>query len=145
LAHGFFRSAGGVFSTFDAPGRSGVQIFPMSIGPDGTVTGNYLNTDGHYAGFIRNHDGVVRAFNLQTARKSVGLFPYSINSSDAITGVYEDLSFAIQGFLRTSDGTFTAFMVPGAGATFALGINSSSVITGYFSAGVPSRGFLRMP
>jgi hypothetical protein len=56
LNHGFLRSAGGGFTTFDAPGptvSAGWGIFPESINDAGTITGHCTDAVGQNHGFLR--------------------------------------------------------------------------------------------
>lgn len=56
--HGFLRSPGGEFTTFDAPGASSALqdgTFPRSINSNGVIVGNYSAADKEVnRGFVRN-------------------------------------------------------------------------------------------
>ncbi len=56
--HGFLRSTGGKFITFDAPGAgttagSGSGTFSNNINDGGTITGRYVDANNVNHGFLR--------------------------------------------------------------------------------------------
>lgn len=57
--HGFLRTPGGEFTTFEAPGAgsvagSGSGTFPNSINDAGAITGHYTDGSNVNHGFLRN-------------------------------------------------------------------------------------------
>jgi len=58
VIHGFLRSPGGEFTTFDAPGANSAAgsffgTFPLSINDAGIITGHYSDDVGRNHGFLR--------------------------------------------------------------------------------------------
>jgi len=109
VIHGFVRSPGGEFNTFDAPGAgsvaaSGYGTFPNSINDAGAVAGHYTDAQGVTHGFERNPSGKIVTFDARgagsMAASGYGTFPESINGAGAITGRYADDHGIIHGFLR---------------------------------------------
>jgi hypothetical protein len=78
---------------------------------------------------------------------STGTIPTGINAEGVIVGYYNAGGNAYHSFLRVPDGTITKLddVSGGAGATFAMSINQSGDITGYFASAylAASHGFLR--
>jgi len=103
LYHGFLRSPGGKFTTFDAPGAA-IGTLPRSINAGGAITGHYGDANGLYHGFLRSSDGKITTFDAPGAGTGAGsgfgTFPESINDAGAITGHYIDAQGLNHGFLR---------------------------------------------
>lgn len=92
--HGFLRSRGGTFTTFDAP-NSIFQTNAGAINPAGAITGDYQEASAIH-GFLRAPDGT---FTTIDPVDSVDTFPAAINPAGAITGSYDDASALGHGFL----------------------------------------------
>ena len=101
--HGFLRSPGGKFTTFDAPGAA-IGTLPKSINAGGAITGHYGDANGLYHGFVRSPDGKFTTFDVPGAGTGAGsgfgTFSESINDAGAITGHYVDAQGLNHGFLR---------------------------------------------
>jgi len=160
--HGFLRSPGGEFITFDAPGANSTTgsfdgTFPTSINNGGTITGSYIDSKELTHGFLRSPGGEFITFDTpgasSVAAAGYGTFPKRINDAGAITGHYTDAHNVIRGFVRSPSGEFTTFDAPGASSVAAFGygtfpesINDTGTITGHYSdAHGMSHGFLRSP
>jgi hypothetical protein len=48
--HGFLRAPSGAFTIFDPPGS--IVIFPSAISATGVITGQYLDANFKYHGFV---------------------------------------------------------------------------------------------
>lgn len=151
---GFLRHKDGTITTFEVPGSTATKA--ESINPSGEITGYYYDglpgSLGGEHGFLRHEDGTIVAFDVPGS----GLYATqarSINPSGEITGFYYDAKNAqgsgVYGFLRHKDGKITTFDAPSAAAanfegTFALSINPSGEITGYYyDANNVVHGFVR--
>lgn len=162
VSHGFLRSPGGEFITFDAPGASSVPgsfdgTFPDSINDGGTITGHYADVHGVIRGFLRSPEGELSTFDAPGAGSvegpGYGTFPESINYAGAITGHYTDVHNVIRGFLRSSGGELItldalgASSVAGSGdGAFPESINDAGAITGHYTdVHNVTHGFLRSP
>ena len=103
LYHGFLRSPGGKFTTFDAPGAA-IGTLPKSINAGGAITGHYGDANGLHHGFLRSPGGKFTTFDAPgagtDAGSGFGTFPESINDAGAITGHYIDAQGRNHGFLR---------------------------------------------
>jgi hypothetical protein len=160
--HGFLRSPGGEFITFDAPDAvmtagSGSGTFPSSINKAGSITGHYTDGNGFYHGFLRSPAGEFLTLNAPGTGTSVsfrfGAFPGSININNqgTIAGNYIDFNNISHGFLRSPGGEFTTLDAPGAKSvpdsfdgTLPKSINNGGAITGnYVDSNGLIHGFLR--
>jgi predicted membrane protein len=106
--HGFIRNPFGKITTFDAPGagsgtEQGTGCFsdcPVSINDWGAVTGEYIDANNNYHGYLRSPEGKIVSFDPSG---SVFTLPFSINDGGVITGYYADANFVYHGFLRFPD------------------------------------------
>jgi hypothetical protein len=131
---GFLRHKDGAITTFEVPGSTATEA--ISINSRGEITGYFYDVGGEH-GFLRHEDGTIVAFDVP----GTGTQARSINPSGEITGFYYDannsLDSGVHGFLRHKDGEITTFDAPSTATvnfegTFALSINPSGEITGYF-------------
>jgi hypothetical protein len=103
LYHGFLRSPGGKFTTFDVPGAA-IGTLPKSINAGGAITGHYVDANGLHHGFLRSPNAKFTTFDAPgagtEAGSGFGTFPDSINDAGAITGHYIDAQGLNHGFLR---------------------------------------------
>jgi len=165
--HGILRAPDGAITRFDAPGAGAsagqgtFTAWPNGINPAGAITGDFLDANNVYHGFLRSPDGAITRFDAPGAGTGafqgtlVSLFqPASsggINDEGEITGTYVDGNNIVHGFLRPRDGVITTFDAPGAGTvtgslpgTYPAGINAAGVIAGaYFDNGILGHGLLR--
>ncbi len=162
VSHGFLRSPGGEFLTFDAPGASSTAgtfdgTFPSGINSGGAITGNYIDSRELNHAFLRNPKGEFTTFDAPGATSvaafGYGTFPRSINFAGSVTGHYSGAHNVIHGFVRSPSGQFTTFEAPGASivagsglGTFPESINDAGSVTGrYADANGLYHGFLRSP
>jgi hypothetical protein len=104
--HGFLRSREGKFTTFDAPGAgtsSGQGTgcpsdCPTSLNDEGQITGNYIDANFVFHGYLRSQDGKIVTVDPVG---SIFTFSSGINDLGAITGYYFDTNDVAHGFLRT--------------------------------------------
>jgi hypothetical protein len=98
------------------------------------------NGGGQVEGFMRGASGPFTFFGVPGAAIT---YPKSINTSGTIIG-YSETEPGVQtfGFIRSPSGELTTFQVDGLG-TSPVSINSSGVVTGYYSAGSTFVGFIR--
>jgi hypothetical protein len=168
VAHGFFRSSDGKFTSFDAPGSGAFGTFPVSpVNIQGAVAGLYTDPNQLYHAFVRNPDGTFTTFvgpsSCDTGIETgcPGTAAYNINAGGKILGAYADNSgnFVQHGLLRDRNGRFTTLEAPGAGTGIYQGtgsnffffgtipgLNNSGAITAtYLDANDVFHGFLRKP
>jgi hypothetical protein len=124
-----------------------VYTLPTAINASGAITG-WDNAPPQANGFVRATNGAITSFrvsNDQTTRAT------TINSLGTIAGYSIDKQGAFSGFVRSVDGTIRSFTVPGniyceEQADFycaAVSINDAGVITGSYTSGQASHGFVR--
>lgn len=162
VSHGFLRTGGGEFTTFDPPGASSSSdsydgTFPTSINNGGTVTGSYIDSRELIHGFVRSPGGELTTFDVSgassVAASGYGTFPRRINDAGMITGHYTDARGVTHGFLRSPGGELTTFDAPGASPVAAFGygtspesISDAGAVTGHYAdARGLIHGFLRSP
>ena len=102
---GFLRARDGTVTKFDVPSAGtgagqGTIIFFGTINAAGDVTGDYLDGNGVYHGFVRDRHGAITTFDAPGVGP-YGTEPASNNAANAITGYYLDASGVGHGFLRT--------------------------------------------
>ena len=158
------------FITYDAPGAGTVYMQGTAFVPGtgcfvysdcarilnnwGAVTGDYLDANNVYRGFVRSPDGKITEFDAPgadlTRNNLNGTFPNSINDAGVITGFYLDVNGVSHGFLRSPEGAFTTFDVtfngvPGSSTT-PISLNLEGAVVGYASdQNGLFHGFLRRP
>src|SRR5271169_5048710 len=81
--HGFLRSPGGKFTTFEAPGADTTAgsyngTSPSSINDLGVITGSFYDATGLSHGFLRTPDGKFTTFDVPGAGAN-GTFPIGLN------------------------------------------------------------------
>src|SRR5260370_4587935 len=74
----------GLFTTFDVPGAGlGPQqgTYSLSINPSGVITGQYLDLNNVFHGYLRTADGTITAIDVPGAGAAAGhaTNPHSIN------------------------------------------------------------------
>jgi len=147
--HGYVRSAGGAFTTFDAPGGPASGSIGSRINNLGQVEGDYANSDGVEHGLIRNPDGSLVVYDAPHAGQSAGQGTYGfsgINDAGTVAGYYVDANNVSHGYVRSSDGTLTEFDPPGSIWTVVWDLNANGVVTGtYMDQYANFHGFLRTP
>ena len=102
--HGFVRHPDGKFTTFDAPGAgtdpgqgTGCSSdCPVLLNDLGALTGNYIDADWNYHGYLRSPEGKITTID---PLGSTATFPDGINDNGSITGNYYDANGVSHGFL----------------------------------------------
>ncbi len=134
--HGYVRTLGGAFTTFDVPGATATYAYGLN--DLGQVTGSY----GSH-GFLWAPGSGFTTFDPPG---SVGTDPSGVNNAGAAVGFFlnPSLGYRNEGFVRNPDGTYTIFDVTGAFDTFASGINNLGDIAGSFdvTSGGAEHGFI---
>jgi uncharacterized membrane protein len=141
--HGFVRAANGTFIGFDPSGST--FTFPISINPQGAISGFYTDVSGVTHGFLRTPEGTITMFDAPGAVTTAAA---GINPAGAVVGSFFDANFVLHGFLRAPDGTITAFDAPGSTSAFGtepVAINPAGVITGFYSGADMFHGLATAP
>lgn len=116
VSHGFLRSPGGTFTSFDAPGAvttpGSYGTIINNINDFGEVTGNYGDSSGVVHGFIRSPDGKFTTFDAPDAGGYTN--PIAINLEGAVVGDYVDSNGQYHAFSRTPNGKTASFDGPAA-------------------------------
>ena len=101
VAHGFVRTRSGEFTTFDAPGASGIGTAAFSINLFGAVTGEFFDANNVMHGFSRLARGVFAEFDAPDAGTGAfqGTRPSTNNAEEAVAGWYVDANNLNHGFV----------------------------------------------
>jgi hypothetical protein len=137
----------GTFISFDAPGAVN-GTFPVAMNSAGAITGQYIDGNSAYHGFLRNQNGTLVSFDVPGASMAPfnGTSPEGINDSGAITGGYGDnVGSGFHGFVLASNGDLSTFDAPDAAfGTEGNAINAAGSTTGFdIDANSVGHGFLR--
>jgi hypothetical protein len=166
MAGGFYWNGQGAIPSPINPVQTGIDVsgssgtYPSGSNADGTTVGYYMT--GSPASlvpqdFIRHTDGTFETIATPTGTKAgctIGITTssivynppppaVSINNNGNVIGCYTDGSGAVSGFLRYENGTMVTLAHTGSSQTRPTAINSSNVITGYYSVGSAIVGFVR--
>jgi hypothetical protein len=122
LPHGFVRSPFGQVTTIDAPGAGMVPganqgTVAESINIEGTIAGQYQDTNFVYHCFLRYPDGHIITFDAPRAGtgRNQGSVAVDINLEGTIAGFSIDNNKVQHGFIRSRSGKITSFDAPDAG------------------------------
>lgn len=150
----FVRHADGTLITFSAPGAVTQGTIAFAINPQGTIVGDYGDSNFVYHGFVRAPDGAITILDVPEAGTGAfqGTLPAAINAQGVIAGSYYDANNGLHGFVRAPGGAVTPFDVPGSGTGPSQGplvcsadcLTPEGTITGYyFDANFELHGFVR--
>jgi len=158
VPHGFLRTPGGDFVSFDAPGAGlGDNLdegtVAVAINDFGVIAGQFEDANITFHGFIRYPDGFFVTFEAPGAGavpgQGQGTLAYSLNLEGTTAGVYIDASGVQHGFVRSPFGKITGFDPPGSTSTMVCEetcLNAAGEITGnYVDANGIQHGFLSKP
>ena len=125
--HGFFRSADGKITTFDAP-DSGQITTADAVNNKGVIVGYYSGPNNGWHGYIRQPDGTFTTFDADMEGAA-------INAKGTIAGSAKFAQPRVKGFVRYPRGKTIKISGPSTGgaATFATSINKDGVVVGYFT------------
>ena len=99
------RNANGAINTFDVPGAFDASN-AQDITPLGVITGNWVDSNSVYHGFVRYPNGAILKFDVSGAGavpesgSPQGTNPFAINCWGEITGQIADSNFVFHGFIR---------------------------------------------
>jgi len=169
VTHGFLRSPGGQFTSFDASPNS-VSTFPNGpVNLEGALVGFYADTAPRFHAFVRDPRGTISVLTFPDScdgtipEGCVGFGDLNINLFGWSVGTFQDANLVHHGFLRSPDGEITAFDAPGAGnvgpyqgtifsynftpdGNEVAGLNDlGAVAATYLDADYVYHGFLRTP
>jgi hypothetical protein len=116
VIHGFIRSPGGKFTSFEATGADTTAgsyngTDATSINDSGVVTGLFYDATGIAHGFLRDPDGKFTTFDVHGAGAN-GTFPIGLNAEGAVVGYALDSNDVFHAFLRTPEGKIYTFVGP---------------------------------
>lgn len=131
---GFVRDRSGEIAVFDPEGS--LETTPTGINNAGTVVGTYKTQGGGESGFLRRRSGEISV---------LGGYPAAISNAGTIVGAV-GVHERMRGFSIARDGTKVVFAVPHKRGTFAVDVNDTGTIVGYYLlAHLRPHGFLRAP
>jgi len=127
LAKAFLRPPNGAYIMVVPPGS--FQSFVAAINSSAEVVGFFYSTTATY-GFLRDASGNYTLLAISGAYTTTAA---GVNDAGMVVG-YASLTTGNIGFLWDKQDGYTQFEVPGSkpGTTYALAINNSGVVTGYY-------------
>ena len=138
------------FTAFNDPlgtGSTGIMLFDVpeagTIGlgisaTTGTIVGTYIDSNGIPEGFSFNGTTYTTVTDPLAAN---GTAIWGVNDSGQMVGTLSDSIHNSSSFLESS-GQFTAIAYPSAVITYAMGLNDSSQVVGFYEAGGPTNNFV---
>jgi hypothetical protein len=115
---------------------------PTAINAEGTIVGCY-ETAITYLDFVRDPEGTITTLYVP------GAFPGEcdvfINDAGTIVGSYVNAAKVLSVFIKPLHGEVVSFIYPGATMTTPTGLNDPDAITGYYSSGSATKGFILVP
>ncbi|MGA9672072.1 MAG: hypothetical protein WBQ94_22865 [Terracidiphilus sp.] len=151
LNHGFMRSPGGHFDTFDVPGAIGNLLYNISISDRGVVAGTWVSEHSFEcncdieAGYQRAPDGTFAVYQgaygpLQNVQV------YGVNNEGTTVGWYGDTNDYAHAFVRHADGNMVDIKFDSELESVSSAINARGVVTGFWvDSSEVSHGFLWSP
>jgi uncharacterized membrane protein len=116
---------------FDVPGAgkgANQGTLPFGIVDDGSIVGEYYDSNSVLHGFLRNPStGEITKINYPGSQYSL---PEGMNSALTIVGFYADSAGVFHAYRRTPSGKYTTIDYPGASGSTAYSINDSDKIVG---------------
>jgi hypothetical protein len=129
--YGFTYNAGNV-TLLKVRGAAGV--YAAGINDNGEVAGTWWNSSYADHGFVWTQANGFTSFNYPHGSTS-GWGVTGINSTGAVVGSFNDANGHQHGFVRDVTGKFTILSAPHASNTWAMGINGSGQVTGFYYIG----------
>jgi len=144
----------GSFTEIDYPGSTGT--FPTGIDNKGEIAGCYDISDAYYD-FLRTPTGTFTKLDppgtvpsCLAGEPTPGLYnllpsAVSLNNRGTVIGQVIDAAKIPIGFVRFPDGKTIPFAIPGSTLTVPAAINNLDVVTGYYTKGGKTEGFIALP
>jgi len=138
------------FTTFNDPlgtGSTGIMLFGLpetgTIGlgisaTTGTIVGTYIDSNGIPEGFSFDGTTYTTVTNPLAAN---GTAIWGVNDSGQMVGTLSNSNNNSSSFLD-SGGQFTPIAYPSAVITYAMGLNDSGQVVGFYEAGGPTNNFV---
>jgi len=157
-AHGFLRTAAGVFTVLDSVYAKQKTVAPIGFDGSGNLFGIYLDENSALHGFYRKTSGTVQTLTCADAGTDAdqGTAPMQIDSVGNISGIYFDANNLTHAFYsKAASGVCTE--IPDASLTTASNFNGafnvsvasasgSIYLAGtYLDANSVAHGFIRNP
>lgn len=90
----------------------------IGVNSEGEITGEYVDSNFVFHGFLRSPEGVITTFDAPHASTDgYGTFGRGVNVEGVTVGVYTNKNFNYGGFIRRPDGTFETYRDPNACTT----------------------------
>jgi hypothetical protein len=142
----YLRQANGKIVRIDLPDSQYAD--GLDVNNKGVATGDFVDSNGLWHGFIRAKDGSLTTFEEPNAAtgSDMGTFAGATNIHGDTIGPYIDGDGVLHGYIRHANNTFTEFDVDGAVDTIPYNENAKGWVVGFFDDenGV-THGFIRKP
>ena len=132
----------GDFMNENFPGSAQTQV--VGINNSGTTVGFFVDAMDANVGFVRWHNRFISVANPATTAKPAFNQLLGVNNKGVAAGFYNDSTGASHGYLyRIQTRTFTPVMLPvKADSVVASGINDRGDVSGFYTVGKVTRGFV---
>jgi hypothetical protein len=117
-----------------------VQTNPTAMNAEGDIVGCYGKL-GYSFDFVRNQEGTITTLNIPEEKGC----DVTINDAGTIAGSYVNESYVDSVFIIPLHGEVSYFSYPGATNTWTTSLNNLDVITGYYTKGGTTQGFILIP
>jgi hypothetical protein len=141
IPHGVLRQPDGSVKSFDAPNADG-GTFPNAINAKGQIAGSWVDSTGHYHGFIRDVDDHFTIVDFPSATET-GIV--GIDSKGEVAGNYALADNVTHAFVRDPNGTFKTIEVPDSTSNGVSAMNPGGAMTGWFTDAKGTHGWVRKP
>jgi hypothetical protein len=160
--HGFIRSPNGKYTVIDVKGAgtdgyAGQGTYPQGINDLGDISGQYVDSNSVFHGFVRTAAGHITTFDVPTTCTTTatppadcafnGTYAAGVNILGTVVGTYYGEDSNPHGFYRSANGTITTFDVAKAGyLTMPVSLNDWGLITGVaYDVNFVTHGLLVIP
>jgi hypothetical protein len=115
---------------------------PLAINAGGMIVGCYRDPY-HTLDFVRDQEGTITTLNIPGVNEAE--CNVTVNDAGTILGYYANAADVNIGFFKPYGGKVVTFAYPGATDTFPTSLNNLDVITGWYSNGSTTFGFIFAP
>jgi hypothetical protein len=117
-----------------------VWTTPTAINAEGTIVGCYQKLN-YLLYFMRDQEGVITTLDIPGSREC----NLTINDAGTTMGTYLNAANVPVTFIKPLHGELIPFQYPGAASTTPTSLNNLDMVTGYYTKGTTTQGFLLIP
>jgi hypothetical protein len=118
-----------------------VWTTPTGINAEGTIVGCYQKKLAELLYFMRDQAGVITTLDIPGSEEC----NITINDAGTTMGTYRNAANVRVTFIKPLHGELMPFQYPGATSTMPLSLNNLNMVTGYYTKGTTTQGFILIP